>query len=83
MRSKNFIVQGKIVSAKILSFTKKIAHCSKNRVVGELVSLIVVAVYTFASVACRLLMEETIETPRAIAESIARHDPASERFNIS
>ena len=65
--------------SKDIEFHKKIAQCSRNRVVGELVPLIVSAVYTFANVTHRLLREETIETHRAVAESIARHDQAGTR----
>ena len=64
---------------KDIEFHKKIAHCSNNRVVEELVPLIVSAVYTFANVTHRLLLEETIETHRAITEAISRHDQAGTR----
>ncbi|MBQ7219980.1 MAG: FadR family transcriptional regulator [Synergistaceae bacterium] len=59
---------------KDIEFHKKIAHCSRNRVVEELVPLIVSAVFTFANVTHRLLLHETIETHRAITDSIAKHD---------
>lgn len=59
---------------KDIEFHKKIAQCSRNRVVEELVPLIVSAVFTFANVTHRLLLRETIETHRAITDSIIRHD---------
>ena len=59
---------------KDIEFHKKIAHCSRNRVVEELVPLIVSAVFTFANVTHRLLLHETIETHRAITDAISRHD---------
>ena len=70
---------GKNHVRKDIEFHKKIAQCSRNRVVEELVPLIVSAVYTFANVTHRLLLEETIETHRAITESISRHDQAGTR----
>ena len=59
---------------KDIELHKKIAHSSKNRVVEELIPLIISAVYTFANVTHRLLLHQTIETHRAITEAISRHD---------
>ena len=56
-----------------------IAQCSKNRVVEILVPLIDSAVHTFANVTHRELMEETIETHRAIVNAIASHDQVGAR----
>ena len=56
-----------------------IARCSKNRVVEILVPLIDSAVHTFANVTHRELMEETIETHRAVVDSIERHDQVGAR----
>ena len=56
-----------------------IAHCSKNRVVEVLVPLIDSAVHTFANVTHRELMEETIETHRAVVEAIENHDQVGAR----
>ena len=56
-----------------------IAQCSKNRVVEILVPLIDSAVPTFANVTHRELMEETIETHRAIVNAIAAHDQVGAR----
>ena len=57
----------------------QIARCSKNRVVEILVPLIDSAVHTFANVTHRALMEETIQTHRAIVASIAGHDQVGAR----
>lgn len=64
---------------KDIELHKKIAHSSKNRVVEELIPLIISAVYTFANVTHRLLMHETIETHRAVTEAISRHDQTGAR----
>lgn len=72
-------LSGKDHVHKDIDFHKKIAHCSRNRVVEELVPLIVSAVYTFANVTHRLLLHETIETHRAITEAISKHDQSGAR----
>lgn len=72
-------LSGKNHVRKDIELHKKIAHCSRNRVVEELVPLIVSAVYTFANVTHRLLLEETIETHRAIVNSISKHDQSGAR----
>ena len=56
-----------------------IARCSKNRVVEVLVPLINSAVHTFADVTHRALMEETIETHRAVVDAIEKHDQVGAR----
>lgn len=56
-----------------------IARCSKNRVVEVLVPLINSAVHTFANVTHRELMEETIETHRAIVDAIEKQDQVGAR----
>ena len=72
----NLYLSGKNHVRKDTEFHKKIAHCSRNRVALELIPLIISAVYTFANVTHRLLMNETIETHRAITNAIANHDVA-------
>ncbi|MBR1658391.1 MAG: FadR family transcriptional regulator [Synergistaceae bacterium] len=72
-------LSGKNHVRKDIEFHKEIAKCSRNRVVEELVPLIVSAVFTFANVTHRLLLKETIETHRAITEAISRHDQAGAR----
>lgn len=64
---------------KDIELHKKIAHSSKNRVVEELIPLIISAVFTFANVTHRLLLHETIETHRAVTEAISRHDQVGAR----
>ena len=59
---------------KDIAFHTCIARCSKNRVVETLIPLINTAVMTFANLTHRMLMEETIETHRAIVESILERD---------
>lgn len=56
-----------------------VKYPSKNRVVEILVPLIDSAVHTFANVTHRELMEETIETHRAIVNAIAAHDQVGAR----
>ena len=75
----NLYLSGKNHVRKDTEFHKKIAHCSRNRVVEEIVPLIISAVYTFANVTHRLLLKETIETHRAITDAIATHDVAGAR----
>ncbi|MBQ6972894.1 MAG: FadR family transcriptional regulator [Synergistaceae bacterium] len=72
-------LSGKNHVRKDIEFHKKIAECSRNRVVKELVPLIVSAVFMFANVTHRLLLKETIETHRAVTEAISRHDQAGAR----
>ena len=72
-------LSGKDHVKKDIEFHKKIATCSKNRVVEELIPLIISSVFTFANVTHKLLLKETIETHRAITEAISHHDPAGAR----
>lgn len=59
---------------KDIEFHTCIAHCSKNQLVEILVPIINTAVYTFANLTHRLLIEETIETHRAITNAILKRD---------
>lgn len=59
---------------KDVEFHTHIARCSQNRVVEMLVPLIHSAVTTFGSLTHRKLKNETIETHRAITDSIIRGD---------
>ena len=72
-------LSGKDHVKKDIEFHKKIATCSKNRVVEELIPLIISSVFTFANVTHKLLLKETIETHRAITEAISHRDPAGAR----
>lgn len=64
---------------KDIEFHTCIAKCSKNRVVEMLVPIINSAVTTFANLTHRMLMQETIETHRAIVDAIAAHDSVGAR----
>lgn len=68
-------LEGKNHIPKDIEFHTCIARCSKNRVVETLIPLINTAVMTFANLTHRLLMQETIETHRAIVNSIIERDP--------
>lgn len=59
---------------KDIEFHTYIAKCSKNRVVETLVPVINTAVMTFGNLTQRKLMNETIETHRAITNAIAAGD---------
>lgn len=64
---------------KDIEFHTCIAHCSKNQLVETLVPLINTAVYTFANITHRLLIEETIQTHRAITNAILKRDSVGAR----
>ncbi len=66
---------GKNHIPKDIEFHTCIARCSKNRVVETLVPVINTAVLTFANLTHRMLMQETIQTHRAIVNAITGHDP--------
>lgn len=56
-------------------FHQAIARSSKNLIVPRLVPIIDRTIEAFVSMTDRSLLEETIESHRDIAESIAAHDP--------
>ncbi len=60
---------------KDIEFHTCIARCSKNRVIETLIPIINTAVMTFANLTHRTLMQETIETHRAVVNCILDHDP--------
>lgn len=66
---------GKNHTQKDVEFHTCIARCSGNRVVEMLIPVINTAVITFANLTHRKLMQETIETHRAVAEAIVAGDP--------
>ena len=70
---------GKDHIPKDIQFHTCIAKCSKNRVVETLVPLIHTAVTTFADLTQRALLEETIQTHRAIVDAVADRDPEGAR----
>jgi len=71
--------EGKNHIKKDIEFHTCIARCSKNRVVEILIPLINSAVVTFANLTHRSLMEETIETHRAVTNAILEGDPVGAR----
>lgn len=68
-------LSGKNHIHKDVEFHTCIARCSKNRVVETLVPVINTAVFTFANLTHRMLMQETIETHRAIVHAVTDRDP--------
>lgn len=62
-----------------IEFHTCIARCSQNRVMEMLVPIINTAVMTFANLTHRTLMEETIQTHRAVTNSILEGDPVGAR----
>lgn len=65
---------GKNHIKKDVEFHTCIARCSKNRVVEILIPVINSAITTFANLTHRMLMDETIESHRAITEAILEKD---------
>lgn len=70
---------GKNHTMKDIEFHTCIAKCSKNRVVEQLVPIIQTAIVTFVNLTNRQLMEETIETHRAVTEAVLKGDPVGAR----
>lgn len=70
---------GKNHTVRDVEFHTCIAHCSRNRVVEQLVPIIQTAVVTFVNLTHRKLMDETIETHRAILEAIVKGDSVGAR----
>ena len=70
---------GKNHTQKDIEFHTCIARCSRNRVVEMLQPIMQTAIVTFVNLTHRSLMEETIETHRAITEAIVRSDPVGAR----
>lgn len=77
--TEQFYVNGKNHIPKDIEFHTCIARCSKNRVVETLIPVINTAVMTFANLTHRTLMQETIETHRAIVNAITDRDPVGAR----
>lgn len=65
---------GKNHAKKDVEFHTCIAKCSRNRVVEVLIPIINTAVLTFVNLTQRQLMRETLETHRAITDSILKGD---------
>ena len=60
--------------SKDIEFHTCIARCSKNQVVETLIPVINTAVYSFANITHHLLMDETLETHRAVTDAIIKRD---------
>lgn len=67
-------LSGKNHTQRDIEFHTCIARCSRNRVVEQLIPIIQTAVVTFVNLTHRKLMDETIETHRAITEAILNGD---------
>ena len=65
---------GKNHAKKDVEFHTCIARCSRNRVVEVLIPIINTAVMAFVNLTQRQLMKETLETHRAITNSILKGD---------
>lgn len=70
---------GKNHLLKDIEFHTCIARCSKNRVVETLIPVINSAVMTFGNLTHRALMQETIETHRAVTDAIIARDAIGAR----
>lgn len=70
---------GKNHIPKDIEFHTCIARCSKNRVVENLIPIINTAVMTFANLTHRTLMQETLDTHRAITDAILNRDSIGAR----
>lgn len=70
---------GKDYIQKDVEFHTCIARCSRNRVVEILIPVIHSAVMTFANLTQRTLIQETLDTHRAVMESIRQKDAVGAR----
>ena len=70
---------GKNHIKKDIEFHTCIAGCSKNRVVETLIPVINTEVMTFANLTHRTLMQETIQTHRAVTDAILDGDAVGAR----
>lgn len=77
--AENLYLNGHNHIQKDMEFHACIAKSSKNRVVEVLVPVIHTAVTTFANLTNRKLMQETIETHRAVTDAILRGDSVGAR----
>ena len=72
-------VSGKNHAKKDVEFHTCIARASGNRVVEVLIPIINTAVLTFVNLTQRQLMKETLETHRAVTNSIIKGDTVGAR----
>lgn len=62
-----------------IDFHTMIAKCSRNKVMEQLIYIIETAVMMFVNVTHKKLTHETIETHRAVANAIKKHDTIGAR----
>ena len=74
---------GKNHTQKDIEFHTCIARCSRNRVVEVLIPIINTAVLTFVNLTQRQLMKETLETHRAITNSIIKGDSFGAKYAMN
>ncbi|MBD5458295.1 MAG: FadR family transcriptional regulator, partial [Lachnospiraceae bacterium] len=72
-------LSGKNHTQKDIEFHTCIARCSRNRVVEQLLPIIQTAIVTFVNLTHRKLVDETIETHRAILDAILKGDSVGAR----
>lgn len=66
-----------------VKFHEAIARCTGNFVIEKLIPTINTSVAVFANITSRQLKDETIETHRAIAKAIARHNPTDAKHAMT
>lgn len=76
-------LSGKNHAKKDVEFHTCIARCSRNRVVEVLIPIINTAVLTFVNLTQRQLMKETLETHRAITNSIIKGDSFGAKYTMN
>lgn len=76
-------LSGKNHAKKDVEFHTCIARCSRNRVVEVLIPIINTAVLTFVNLTQRQLMKETLETHRAITNSIIKGDSFGAKYAMN
>lgn len=72
--TEQLFLEGKDHIQKDIEFHTCIAQCSKNLVVESLIPIINTAVRTFSDITHRSLVQETLDTHRAILEAIRTKD---------
>ncbi len=78
-KTEELYLAGKDHTKMDVEFHTCIARCSRNRVVEQLLPIIQTAVATFVNLTHRKLMEETIQTHRAVQEAIDKGDSVGAR----
>lgn len=76
----HLILSGKNYVDKDVEYHTKIASCSKNLVMPNLIPIINTAIALFIDITKKVLKNETIETHRDILNAIKNHDSASAEY---